>query len=628
MKRRERSADDSLSSRARVGRLAILGMVASLALLGTRTALMQGTGPAGAVGVSDGTHLEGPVRVVVRDLPAPVAGAAGPASNMERGARALPQAAQSADAAAPAANALDATQTASPPTISGSGFEGLDDGNNSTLVGFTLTPPDPQVAVGPKHVFEMVNVIGRIYTRAGGTVQTFTLRSFFGVPAGYSDTDPKVMYDAVSNRWFASYASFLDLPGSVNDRGRLHLAISQTDDPTGAWNVYFVSYNQVFPDYPGIGVTSDKFTTSENIFSVSGNFYFGVETLVLEKADVLAGVPAASVHLFTFPRRTDRFTVRPAQGLSAGNDQYLTTRGASTTLTVIKVTGTPAAGNVTEASASDLTMIAQNAPPASVALGGNIDSGDSRLLDAMWRNGQLWTSGSAACVPAGDSTTRSCAHLIEVDTGPTPPNVLQDIMFGENAQYYSWPAVRTDASGDLFVSLTHTNASIFPEARTTGRMAGDPPNTLNGTTLLRAGDIAHNSSRWGDYLGAAVDPVFPQCVWLVGEYSKNTVSFRWGTFIARASYSAGCDGDSDGWSDGAETTIGTNPAIACGSNNWPPDITNDGFVDISDIVFLTGSFGSPVPPAPARYNIAPDPPDGFVDVTDITRMTGLFGQAC
>ena len=159
-------------------------------------------------------------------------------------------------------------------------------------------------------------------------------------------------------------------------------------------------------------------------------------------------------------------------------------------------------------------------------------------------------------------------------------------------------------------------------------MAGDPPNTLNGTTLLRAGDIAHNSSRWGDYLAVAVDPRFPECAWLVGEYSKNTVSYRWGTFIARASYSSGCDGDSDGWSDGAETTIGTDPSLACGNNAWPPDVTSNGFVDISDISILTGHFGESVPPAPARDNIAPEPPDGFVDVTDIARMTGLFGQGC
>ena len=55
---------------------------------------------------------------------------------------------------------------------------------------------------------------------------------------------------------------------------------------------------------------------------------------------------------------------------------------------------------------------------------------------------------------------------------------------------------------------------------------------------------------------------------------------------------------------------------------------NDGFSDISDVAALTGVFGSAVPPAPARYNIAPEPPDGFVDITDVARMVGLFGQQC
>jgi len=201
-------------------------------------------------------------------------------------------------------------------------------------------------------------------------------------------------------------------------------------------------------------------------------------------------------------------------------------------------------------------------------------------------------------------------------------------MFGASGQYFSWPALRTDASDDLYVSLTHTNSAIFAEARATGRLATDPQNTMSGSTVLRAGDVAHDSSRWGDYLGAAVDPVFPRCVWLVGEYAKNTAGFNWGTFLARTSYTSGCDADSDGWSDGAEATIGTNPALACGANAWPADINNDGFSDGSDITIVAGSFGKAVPPAPARHNIAPDPPDGFVDGTDITKLAGLFGKSC
>jgi hypothetical protein len=69
---------------------------------------------------------------------------------------------------------------------------------------------------------------------------------------------------------------------------------------------------------------------------------------------------------------------------------------------------------------------------------------------------------------------------------------------------------------------------------------------------------------------------------------------------------------------------------ACGINAWPPDINDDGHVDvIGDISRVAGEFGQSVPPAPARYDIAPDPPDQYIDViNDIVRLTGLFGQSC
>ncbi len=70
------------------------------------------------------------------------------------------------------------------------------------------------------------------------------------------------------------------------------------------------------------------------------------------------------------------------------------------------------------------------------------------------------------------------------------------------------------------------------------------------------------------------------------------------------------------------------PAFGEPLSPWPPDLNDDRFVDITDIVPVASWFGSAVPPAPARYDIAPDPPDGFVDITDIVRLAGLFGQSC
>ncbi len=104
------------------------------------------------------------------------------------------------------------------------------------------------------------------------------------------------------------------------------------------------------------------------------------------------------------------------------------------------------------------------------------------------------------------------------------------------------------------------------------------------------------------------------------------------------------DDDNDGWSDAAEAIIGTDPLDACADTSTPndergpafgeplsplpPDLNDDQFMDIDDIVAVAGSFGQAVPPAPARANIAPDPPDVFVDITDIVAVAGLFGQSC
>ena len=637
-----------MSQRRRIRRLVKFNPLALLVLTGllmagpaTAAPLTPADSPAGAAQPGEPkATLVGPRQVVVRDLPPAAVSATERAREVLAPRRFPPEWTTGPLSPAPAANAVDPAFSAgselnTPPGVSTASFEGLDNDDNGALTGTIVRPPDPQGAVGPNHFFEMVNISGRIYSRTGGTIDSFSLADFFGVPAGWSNFDPKIIYDALSDRWFASYVSLRSGPA----RGRLHLAISQTSDPTGAWNVYNKQYNNVFPDYAGIGVSSDKFTISSNIFDINAPLYNGVETVVIEKADVMAGVAGPDVGLFVFGPDINRFTVRPAHSLEPVNDQYLVTRSrtSATTLTVIRVTGTPDGGDVTEASATDLTIISQTAPPNSVTAGGGaIDSGDQRILDAMWREGSLWASASANCRPQGDSVDRSCAHLIEVDTTTPTPSLAQDIMFGASGEYFSWPAVRTDASGDVYVSLTHTNSSIFAEARAAGRLAIEDPDTMSGSTLLRAGEAVHTSDRWGDYLAAAVDPNFPECVWMVGQYTKDITfggsiidsDWNWGTYIAATSYSGGCDSDNDGWTDAAEAIIGTDPTLACGTGANPADFNGDGFFSGFDLDAIAADIGAAVPPAPARKDIAPNLPDGQITGADLDAVAASIGQSC
>jgi len=91
------------------------------------------------------------------------------------------------------------------------------------------------------------------------------------------------------------------------------------------------------------------------------------------------------------------------------------------------------------------------------------------------------------------------------------------------------------------------------------------------------------------------------------------------------------DSDTDTFSDGIESYVGTDPALACGTSAWPPDVNSDSFSDITDVISLTGYFGKPVgaaPNSPVRYDFAPAVPDGFVDVSDLSRLVGVFGRRC
>jgi len=95
----------------------------------------------------------------------------------------------------------------------------------------------------------------------------------------------------------------------------------------------------------------------------------------------------------------------------------------------------------------------------------------------------------------------------------------------------------------------------------------------------------------------------------------------------------GCDAsdsDVDGFSDQIEVATGTLVNDPCGVDAWPPDINNNTFVDvIADITTIAGNTFQSVPPAPARQDIAPDPPNGTIGVIDdLARVAGLFGQSC
>jgi hypothetical protein len=440
---------------------------------------------------------------------------------------------------APGATAVTVPSTVA---ISDSGFEGISFATAGAI------PPDTQIAVGPNHIFEAVNSEVRIWSRpttSPTVLYDVDLPSFFGV--GLFDfftivSDPRVVYDPVSDRWFVSCVTLDPYLYYVGD---WRIAVSKSNDPTGEYTLYQAQFDGEFPDFPSLGISDDKLAVTGNAFGLPSEQFLGSEFLVANKADLVAGVINPSGTYYGHPQPVD--TIQVAKSLSSTSKLYLAAvpaDGGSRTLEIWSIDGVPGVGNGDVATTIPLTLQAPLAvPPDAVQPGSvRIMTNDVRLQDLVYRNGQLWMSGDTGCTPAGTGTVRACLHFAQVDTATM--TIAQEITYGESGVDYYYPAVTTDAVGNMVSVFTRSSNSEYPSVYTSGHHASDALGTFQSPSLIRAGASAYDANpydqRWGDYSGIAVDPFDGGAtVWLAGQLMGAGGAMNWTTWIAQVSAGPG-----------------------------------------------------------------------------------------
>jgi hypothetical protein len=107
-----------------------------------------------------------------------------------------------------------------------------------------VVPPDPNGAVGPNHVVTMCNLSFQIFDKTGtslfGPASNNTLWAGFGGDCQTDNSgDPVVLYDHLSDRWVltqftASGPTYFEC-----------IAVSQTNDPTGAFIAFHLDGKQL-----------------------------------------------------------------------------------------------------------------------------------------------------------------------------------------------------------------------------------------------------------------------------------------------------------------------------------------------------------------------------------------------
>ena len=446
---------------------------------------------------------------------------------------------------------------------SNGGFAGL----AFCTIGATCTePPDPWVAVNSSDVVQAVNLAIRVSTRSGTTLRTTAFATFFAeLGSQQGDSDPHVIWDAPHGRWLATELSW-DCAA-----GHLYLAVSSGADPTGTWRSYRFDFPGPLPDYPDVGKSSDKVAVAFNLFNLdnaapqcSGNTFQGSQMYVVDWAGLTSG--ATSIPAAATAASIGTFTWRPANGLCAGAPLYAVVEMAGGHVGYGVMTGTVAGGTFTLTGPIDLTSslalpaFANPPEPRQPGSPGTIaDAVDSRPTDALWQAGHLWFVATAPCVPAGDTISRDCVRVTEINTTASPA-VRQDFVLGTNGADDFMGGIGLSASGTLYVVYSQSSTSAFASTLAVAQASTDTIDTARAPIVVKAGLATYQGGRWGDYVGVAQDPAQADSVWQADEYAN--ASGRWSTWISDLSLDVTAPVGTFAVAAGVAATVTSTVAIA------------------------------------------------------------------
>jgi hypothetical protein len=441
---------------------------------------------------------------------------------------------QSSAKPAPAPPGGAATGSALTAVTPGTPLSGaLGDGDNGTAAGVQLTPPDMGFSANGTKEVEFINVVGKIWT---GTTPgpAFSLASFFS-PGSPSDflSDPWVKWDAGSGRFFAGILD-VSLGGEI-------MAVSQTSDPAGTWNLYRVRYPSTAggitaggcPDQGKGGVDNNVVGLGFNEFATSGTpgcpntaTFRGAGLEVFNKSQMLAGATVNFV--FTDPL-SSYFSLIPADTLTASaTTEYFSSLNSGTGTALHRVTsvGVPPA-TVTLTPLADITVPGYSEPPKAPQKGttAKIDTGDDRTQNVVALGSMMTVTATVGCKPSGDTTKRSCGRVYEVNNGTGTLTASRTISKAKT--YFFYPAATLVGTGEVCVSVGRSSSTTFGSLFTT---AGTWGGTLAAPVQVQAGTAANTSGRYGDYNAAAPQPGTTNQFWVAGEIGGTSGStIKWNT---------------------------------------------------------------------------------------------------
>jgi hypothetical protein len=397
----------------------------------------------------------------------------------------------------------------SPPTI-GTNFVGPKLGDP----GGGWVPPDTCGAVGINHFVSVVNSNISVWNKTtGARLMNVSQASFW---ATGSLGDGRCVFDPNSQRFILMSDDF---------NTRLFFAVSSTSDPTGSWFKTSINLSQGvdaghWPDYPTLGVDANGiYSSAYMVGSPDLMSLFAIDKAPLVAATQSLGTVTAFRHL------SWEGAIHPCVTYGTPSGEYCISWG-----TLYRVNAPLTLPTLTNLGTAHIPGF--SAPPNAPAMGSTslLDTLDGRLLNAVYRNGYVWTANA---VFAGG---RSACRWYQINTSPIA--LTQFGTIDDPSLYYFFPGLSVNANGHMVVGFTGSDSSHFAGCYVTGRKATDTTGQTAPPQLFKTGDGSYNDggnpSRWGDYSLTSVDPTNDLDFWTIQEYART--GNQWGTWIAQILY--------------------------------------------------------------------------------------------
>jgi hypothetical protein len=447
-------------------------------------------------------------------------------------------------------------------------FDGLNaynqryDANNGNQ--FQVVPPDQGLAVGNGKVLEVVNTVLRVYDTSGNALTGVKdLNTFFGYAAqidrttgvvGPALTDPSAYFDQPTQRWFVDVLTYND-PNFDGDH--IDIAVSQTADPTGAWNIYKTPV-QNSGDYPHIGADRNGIYITENEFDSNTGNFIASQVYAFSKAALASGASSVPmVHFDTVNANLDGypgFTLIPSltpgdayAGGNRGTEYFLSSSGAvlynatgsASVLGLWSMTNTESLNNPTPSPSLTYSVLNVNSysqpPLANQKVGpypygqslgapeSALESLDTRMTQVTYASGKLWGALDTAVNVGGQVKAGIEWFVILPNVSGSGHVVNQGVLALANNNLI-FPAIAVAQNGEGVMGFSLAGDDYFPSA---GYATIDARSGVGDIHVAASGagpedefaSYLLNDPRFGDYGAAVADG---DTIWVGNEYIANT----------------------------------------------------------------------------------------------------------